>query len=104
MKSALATHWPEYLMEAAGLGIFMLSAGGFGIVLFHPASPIVSAVADSLLRRFLMGCAMGLTAVCLIYSPWGQQSGACTLTRPSRSPFSGSVRSPRRTPSSTWRL
>jgi aquaporin Z len=39
MKSALATHWPEHLMEAAGLGIFMLSAGGFGIVLFHPASP-----------------------------------------------------------------
>jgi aquaporin Z len=71
MKSALATHWPEYLMEAAGLGIFMLSAGGFGIVLFHPASPIVSAVADPLLRRFLMGCAMGLTAVCLIYPPWG---------------------------------
>ncbi len=76
MKSALATHWPEYLMEAAGLGIFMLSAGGFGIVLFHPVSPMVSAVADPLLRRSLMGCAMGLTAVCLIYSPWGQQSGA----------------------------
>jgi aquaporin Z len=57
MKSALATHWPENLMEAAGLGIFMLSAGGFGTVLFHPASPIVSAVADPLLRRFLMGCA-----------------------------------------------
>jgi len=26
MRSALKAHWPEYLMEAAGLGIFMISA------------------------------------------------------------------------------
>src|SRR5438445_434066 len=44
MKIALATHWPEYLMEAAGLGIFMLSAGGCGIVPVHPASPMMSTV------------------------------------------------------------
>jgi glycerol uptake facilitator-like aquaporin len=76
MRDAVARHWPEYLMEAAGLGIFMLSAGGFAIVLFHPASPVALAVTEPLGRRVLMGCAMGLTAVCLIYSPWGQQSGA----------------------------
>src|SRR5436309_13537431 len=76
MRSALGTHWAECLMEAAGLGIFMVSAGGFGIVLFHPASPVALAIADPLPRRFLMGCAMGLTAVGLIYSPWGRQSGA----------------------------
>lgn len=76
MRDALTRHWPEYLMEAAGLGIFMLSAGGFAIVLFHPASPVALTLAEPLGRRLLMGCAMGLTAVCLIYSPWGQQSGA----------------------------
>ncbi len=76
MKDALGTHWPEYLMEAAGLGIFMLSAGGFAIVLFHPASPVALALAEPLARRFSMGCAMGLTAACLVYSPWGRQSGA----------------------------
>ena len=76
MKDTLGKHWPEYLMEAAGLGIFMVSAGGFGILLFHPASPVAMAVGGPLLRRLLMGCAMGLTAVSLIYSPWGQQSGA----------------------------
>lgn len=76
MRDAVAGHWPEYLMEAAGLGIFMLSAGGFAILLFHPASPVALALAEPLGRRLLMGCAMGLTAVCLIYSPWGQQSGA----------------------------
>jgi aquaporin Z len=76
MLPALREHWPEYLMEAAGLGLFMISAGIFGVLLFQPASPAVSAVPDPFLRRILMGLAMGGTAVALIYSPWGQQSGA----------------------------
>lgn len=63
-------------MEAAGLGIFMVSACGFGVLLWHPASPAAAAVADGVGRRALMGLAMGLTAVALIYSPWGQRSGA----------------------------
>lgn len=76
MGDALRGHWPEYLMEAAGLGLFMLSACVFGTLLGHPASPVVQAVPEPLVRRVLMGLAMGLTAVCLIYSPWGQRSGA----------------------------
>jgi len=74
MTNAVKRHWPEYLMEACGLGLFMISASGFAIVLFHPAAP--GAVLGPLLRRALMGLAMGLTAISLIYSPWGQQSGA----------------------------
>ena len=27
---ALRNHWPEYLIEAWGLGMFMISAGSFG--------------------------------------------------------------------------
>ncbi len=76
MRAALRTHWPEYLMEAAGLGLFMISACLFGTLLGHPASPIVQAVPDPLVRRVLMGLAMGVTAVGLICSPWGQRSGA----------------------------
>lgn len=76
MFNALRHHWPEYLMEAAGLGIFMMSAGFFGTLLEFPKSPVHQAISDPLLRRFLMGWAMGLTAVAIIYSPWGQQSGA----------------------------
>jgi len=76
MKDALDRHWPEYLMEAAGLGLFMMSAGGFAIVLYHPASPVAQSLVQPILRRLLMGCAMGLTAVSLVYSPWGKQSGA----------------------------
>lgn len=76
MLDALRHHWPEYLMEAAGLGIFMILAGVFGTILEYPGSPVRQAIADPLLRRSLMGIAMGLTAIGIIYSPWGQQSGA----------------------------
>jgi hypothetical protein len=83
LVDALRRHWPEYLMEAAGLGLFMVSAGLFGTLLFFPGSPVIEALPDPLLRRALMGLIMGLTAIAIIYSPWGQQSGR-TSTRRSR--------------------
>ena len=76
MRKALSQHWPEYLMEAAGLGVFMLSACIFAVLLEHPGAALQQAFPDPLLRRMLMGLAMALTAVGIIYSPWGQQSGA----------------------------
>jgi aquaporin Z len=69
-------HAPEYLIEAWGLGTFMVSAGFFGTLLEYPGSPVHQALPDATLRRALMGLAMGLTAIGLIYSPWGRQSGA----------------------------
>jgi aquaporin Z len=76
MMDALRRHWPEYLMEAAGLGVFMVSACLFGTLLEHPNSPVHQAIPNPFFRRILMGLAMGFTAVGVIYSPWGQQSGA----------------------------
>jgi aquaporin Z len=76
MLNFVGRHWPEYLMEAAGLGIFMISAGVFGTLLEYPGSPVQQAIADPFQRRILMGIAMGLTAIGIIYSPWGMQSGA----------------------------
>ena len=76
MLASLKRHWPEYLAEAAGLGLFLVSACLFGALLWHPDSPVARIVADGLERRALMGAAMGLTAVGLIYSPWGRRSGA----------------------------
>jgi aquaporin Z len=72
----LKRHWPEYLMEAAGLGLFMVSACGFAVLLFHPASPVSGMLNSPLQGRMLMGLAMGLTAIGIIYSPLGQRSGA----------------------------
>jgi aquaporin Z len=76
MLDALKRHWPEYLMEAAGLGLFMISAGVFTMLLYHPGSPAVRIIPVEFTRRVLMGAAMGLTAIGIIYSPWGKQSGA----------------------------
>jgi len=63
-------------MEATCLGLFMISAFTFGTILQHPASVVHQAIPSPLLRRFLMGLAMGSTAIAIIYSPWGKQSGA----------------------------
>jgi aquaporin Z len=76
VREALRHHYPEYLMEAAELGLFMVSACAFGVLLFHPGSPLAGVVGTGIFRRALMGLAMGLTAVAIIYSAWGQQSGA----------------------------
>jgi len=76
MRGALAEHWPEYLAEALGLGLFMVSACLFGTLLFHPGSMMARVVPDGLTRRLLMGIAMGSTAMALIYSPLGRRSGA----------------------------
>lgn len=76
MRQALQQHWPEYLMEAAGRGIFMISACLFAILLSHPDSPLLKALPDAVLRRVLMGLAMEGTAISLIYSPWRQLTSA----------------------------
>ncbi len=76
MIAALRAHWPEYLMEAAELGLFMVSACAFAILLFHPGTPVAAWIESPNLRRLLMGLAMGGTAIALIYSPLGQRSGA----------------------------
>ena len=76
MWLAMRRHWPEYLMEAAGLGCFMISACLFTALLEYPGSPVRKAISDPVVRRVLIGVAMGATAVALIYSPWGQRSGA----------------------------
>ena len=72
MRKALRGHWPEYLMEAAHLGLFMISACVFVTLLYHPASPVGPtfplgrSLGDETLRRLLVGIAMASTAVAII--------------------------------------
>jgi aquaporin Z len=66
----------EYLAEALGLGLFMVAAGLVATALDSPRSPLQDWLPDPDLRRVLGGVAMGLTAIGLIYSPWGKRSGA----------------------------
>jgi aquaporin Z len=77
--SLLATwraHRGEYAIEAWGLGMFMISACAFSTLLFHPASPVAPFVPEGAAGRAPMGLAMALTAIALVYSPWGRRSGA----------------------------
>ena len=76
MLSALRAHWPEYLMEGACLGLFMISACMVATLLEHPSSPIAERLEPGLMRRIAGGIAMALTAVCIRYSPMGKRSGA----------------------------
>src|SRR5262245_3043575 len=69
-------HRSEYLMEAAGLGIFMLSAASMTVILQHPSSAVRGLIGDQQARQIVMGIAMGLTSAALVYSPWGRRSGA----------------------------
>jgi len=75
MIQTLRRHWPEYLMEAGELAVFMVSAAVFTALIDHPGSPIRQAVDDPLLRRVITGLLMGATAICIVHSPWGRQSG-----------------------------
>lgn len=63
-------------MEAAGLGFFMISACTFTALYEFPGSHVRQAISSDVFRRALMGISMGLTAIAIIYSPWGKQSGA----------------------------
>lgn len=83
--ASLRFHWPEYLMEAVELGLYLFSACAFSTLLWHPASPVPHVIMGGLSRRALMGLAMGATIVAIVLSPWGKQSGghfnpAITLT------------------------
>lgn len=66
----------EYAIEAFCLGMFMVVATIVTAIFQLPNSPIHQAIADPLLRRFLIGVIIGLTAMSIVYSPLGMRSGA----------------------------
>lgn len=76
MFEAIRNHWPEYLMESAALGAFMISACTFGVLLDYPTGVLNHVIPNMFLRGMLGGFAMGLTAIAIFFSPWGKRSGA----------------------------
>jgi aquaporin Z len=66
----------KYRDEALGLGLFMISAGFFDALIEYSGLPFRHLIVSSLLRRFLVGVAMGLTALYIFTSNFGKQSGA----------------------------
>ena len=72
----IGTRWPEYSIEAALLALFMISACVLTVLFELPSSFVRQNIPSAFIRRAMTGMAMGLTAIALIYSPWGQRSGA----------------------------
>jgi aquaporin Z len=73
--SSVNRHWPEYLMEAGEVGLYLFFTCIFATLLQHPASPIRQVVVSGFVRRALMGLAIGATVVAIVMTPWGKQSG-----------------------------
>ncbi len=76
MLDALKRHWPAYLMEAAGLALFVISASLLTTLLEYPGSPVRQAIASRFWRHTLLGLGLGIYIALLVYSPWGKRSGA----------------------------
>lgn len=64
-------------MEAAGLAGFIIGAGLLTTLLEHPDSPVRQSMGQQpWLRRVPLGLCLGVYIAGVIYSPWGQRSGA----------------------------
>jgi aquaporin Z len=72
---SVRTHWPEYLMEGGELALYMFLTCVFATLLRDPASPIRQLISSPILRRAIMGVAIGTTVVTIVTTPWGKQSG-----------------------------
>jgi len=68
-------HWPEYLMEAAEVALYLFLTCLFAGLLLSPTSPIRHVLVRPIGVRALMGLAVGVTVVAIVLSPWGQRSG-----------------------------
>lgn len=73
--AGLRLHWPEYLMEAGEMSLYLFFTCSFATLFQHPASPVGHFVVNGVARRALMGLAVGATVSGIIMSPWGKRSG-----------------------------
>ncbi len=75
MMNALTHHWQAYLLEAAGLMLFMLAAGAFGTLFLYPGSVVAQAVPSQLGKHVGLGVCMGLVTFAIV-SAIGRRTGA----------------------------
>ncbi len=75
MQAALRNHWPEYLMEAAGLAVLVFASAVAAVLIDAMMFPARGALGP-VERRLVEGGGLAVVGVALIYSRWGRQSGA----------------------------
>lgn len=76
MIDSFKRHYPEYLMEAFELGLFMISAGVAVSLLEYDGFALKKLIPIAHVRLIIIGITMGLTAVLIINSKYGKRSGA----------------------------
>ena len=77
MLDSLKSYWREYLMEAAGLGGFIIGASFLTVLLEHPDLFVMEGALGShpLLRRIPLGLCLGAYITTVVYFI-GKRSGA----------------------------
>lgn len=75
--AALRQHWPYYLAEAIGLGIFVGASSLAAVFFNHPDAPGRQWLGDNeLLRRGAVGIIIAVVLVGVSLNTWGKRSGA----------------------------
>ena len=73
--NSLRFHWPEYLMEAGEVTLYLFLTCLFAAALQGSGFPIRQLISSDIARRALMGLAVGATVTAIVMTPWGKQSG-----------------------------
>lgn len=62
-------------MEAGEVAFYLLLICFFAVLLQDPASPVRRLIHSGIVRRALMGLAVGASVIAIVMTPWGKQSG-----------------------------
>src|SRR5439155_1532511 len=108
MFRSLKEHWPEYFCEAAGLGLFMISASLFTLLLWPSISPVLSLIpiafiAELIIAFILMTVVLNVSNTPHLARFTGIFAGCLVATYITlEAPFSGMSMNPARTFSSAF--
>ncbi len=76
MLALVLRHWRHYLAEALGLGFFMLGASVVTTQLRYKEAWLHQFITAPFAQLAVLGLAMVFVVLAIIYSPWGNKSGA----------------------------
>jgi hypothetical protein len=77
----LPLHWPEYLMEAGELALYMFATCAFATLLQHPASPVRHLIVNGLFGSAFSASYWHALWIYFIASPLGMLAAAETFLR-----------------------
>ncbi len=76
MLEFIGRHWRHYFAEAAGLAFFMLGASIITTQLRYKEAWLHGVISDPFAQMATLGALMALVVAIIIYTPWGNKSGA----------------------------